>query len=108
MVVIKKNCGLTIEKGGDLTIEKGDVTIEKGSIIAKKSLLQLKRLNVGDVNMKNGVATGVVVREGDIEVSNGNLYVHNAQSFETINGKGNILIGDWTKTAQRSFGMSVR
>ena len=66
MVVIKKNCGLTIEKGGDLTIEKG-------RIIAKKSLLQLKRLKVGDVNMKNGVAknievTGdVLVREGDMK-----------------------------------------
>ena len=49
----------------------------------------------------NGVAIDVTgdisVRDSDLQVSNGNLYKHNAQFFETVNGNGNIGVGNWTK-----------
>merc|ERR1712157_506693 len=32
-------------------------------------------------------------------VSNGNLQVHNAQPFDTVNGNGNIVVGKWMKKA---------
>merc|ERR1712157_48323 len=48
---------------------------------------------------RNIEVNGVLVREGDIQVSHGNLYVHNAQAFDTVNGNGNIVVGDWSKKA---------